>query len=403
MELTNATRMTAGFNVGTETSGRELLVVVIKGTFVLPRPGEAVRLHEAQRPLVMADTFTGEPGFSAPIDEIDFAPRKHRCDVLLNGSAYAPAGRQVTRQQVSLRVGPMTKSFEVVGDRVWRAGIGGITASAPTPFVQMPLSYDRAFGGADRRSEDEREHDAYLPNPVGRGWHKHLKSAWVDGQPLPNTEEIGRGVTFPTDKHAPQAFGPLGRGWQSRARFAGTYDERWLAETYPFLPNDFDERYFQAAPEDQQVPIPSQAMEVEMHGFTPDGPRSFILPHFDAPVSVFPRRGKQEDLTALLDTIVFEPGADLFTMTWRLTRPLRRGIFDLGQVLVGRKGREWWQQRGTTVFPVPVVMVAAGEAAADEADETEDDEDLVEDELEEADDEDVDEEPEDGPESPGKA
>ena len=45
----------------------------------------------------MADTFTGEPGFSAPVYEVDFAPRKPRCDVLLVGSAYAPEGRPATR------------------------------------------------------------------------------------------------------------------------------------------------------------------------------------------------------------------------------------------------------------------------------------------------------------------
>ena len=107
MELINATRMTAGYNMGLEPSGRELLVVVIKGTFVLPKPGEQVRLHDEQLPLIMADTFTGEPGFSAPVREIDFAPCKHACDVLLTGHARAPTGRQVTRLRAGLRVGPM--------------------------------------------------------------------------------------------------------------------------------------------------------------------------------------------------------------------------------------------------------------------------------------------------------
>jgi len=36
MELINATRMVAGYNMGLEPSGRELLVVVIKGTFRFP-------------------------------------------------------------------------------------------------------------------------------------------------------------------------------------------------------------------------------------------------------------------------------------------------------------------------------------------------------------------------------
>ena len=55
MQLINDTRMVAGHNMGLEVSGRELLVVVIKGTFVLPRPGEQVRLADAQLPLILAE------------------------------------------------------------------------------------------------------------------------------------------------------------------------------------------------------------------------------------------------------------------------------------------------------------------------------------------------------------
>jgi hypothetical protein len=32
-------------------------------------------------------------------------------------------------------------------------------------------------------------------------------------------------------------------------------------------------------------------------------------------------------------------------------------MFEIAQVLVGKKGREWWQQRGKVNFPIPVVMV----------------------------------------------
>lgn len=342
MELINATRMVAGYNMGLEPSGRELLVVVIKGTFVLPKNGEPVRLADEQLPLVMADTFTGEPGFSAPVQEIDFAPRKPACDVLLTGHACAPEGRAVTRLRVGLRVGPMQKAFDVVGDRVWQAGLTGISASDPQLFTRMPVTYDRAFGGADRHSEDEREHDAYLPNPVGRGWHRHLKNAWVDGTPLPNTEEIGATVTSPTGKYRPMALGPLGRGWPQRSRFAGTYDQAWLDNDFPFLPKDFDERYYLAAPEDQQLPLPQGPMEVVLSGFTADGERRFVLPHFEAPVHIFPRRGKQEELTAKLDTILIEPDADKVSMAWRMTHPLRRDLFDISVVSVGKRGRRWW-------------------------------------------------------------
>lgn len=357
MELINATRMVTGYNMGLAPSGRESLVVVIKGTFVLPQPEEPVRLHETQLPLVMADTFTGAPGFSAPVHEVDFAPRKAACDVLLLGSAHAPEGRPTERTDVILRVGSMFKRFDVVGDRVWEAGLSGIRASDPAPFLRMPLSYDRAFGGVDQESENPAEHDAYMLNPVGRGFRRHLKNDWVDGRPLPNTEEMGQPVTWPTHAYAPMAFGPLGRGWSSRSQWVGTYDQQWLDEVFPFLPKDFDERYYQAAPADQQIAHATGPIEVAMRHLTPDGLRHFVLPHFDAPVHVFPKKGEREDYSAVLDTIVFEPDHERFTMTWRVNRPLRRNLFEIAQVLVGKKGRDWWAQREQVAFPIPVVMV----------------------------------------------
>jgi hypothetical protein len=365
MELINATRMSAGYTMGLEPSGRELLVVVIKGSFVIPRPGEKVRLADEQRPLVMADTFTGEPGFSAPVLEVDYAPRKHACDVLLTGSVRAPEGRMATRLQASLRVGAMHKRLDVFGDRVWEAGLGGIKASPARAFEAMPVSYDRAFGGADRHPPDEAEHDAYLANPVGRGWHKYLKSEWVDGSPLPNVERPGENVTAPDGRYTPIALGPLGRGWPQRARFAGTYDDAWLADVFPFLPKDFDERYYQAAPQDQQLPFPREPLEVVMQGFFADGPRQFVLPYFEAPVVVFPKRGEKEDYTAALDTIVFDTDAETVTMSWRVARPLKKSMHELAQVLVGRKGKDWWQQREQVAFPIPVVMVPTERAPAE--------------------------------------
>ncbi len=66
MNLINATKMQAGYTMGIEPSGREQLVVVVKGTFNIPRKGEEPKLAEEQIPLIAADEFTGEPGFSSP-------------------------------------------------------------------------------------------------------------------------------------------------------------------------------------------------------------------------------------------------------------------------------------------------------------------------------------------------
>lgn len=108
-------------------------------------------------------------------------------------------------------------------------------------------------------------------------------------------------------------------------------------------------------------------MEVVLGGFNADGARQFVLPHFEAPVHVFPKHGEREDLSATLDTIAFEPDHERFTMSWRVARPLRKSMHEVAQVLVGRKGKEWWQQREQVAFPIPVVMVPMERPTPEEA------------------------------------
>jgi hypothetical protein len=369
MELINATRMTVGYNMGLEPSGRELLVVVIKGTFRFPQAAEPhahFTLHEKQLPLVMADTFSGEPGLSAPVYEVDFAPRKPRCDILLLGQAYAPRGRPATRVEVGLRVGNWQKRFTAVGPRHWDCGLATLRTSSPEPFVTQPISYDVAFGGTDLAHDDPAQHAAFMANPVGRGFHKHLRKEWVEGRPLPLTEESDRSVSDPAGPYRPMSFGPLGRGWEPRSKLAGTYDDAWREKHFPFLPPDFDEQYYQAAPPDQQVPLDiftSGPVEVGLSNLTPEGLTHFTIPSLAAPVHVFPKRGEREDYNAAMDTIVIEPEERRFTLTWRVARPLKKSMHEIAQVMVGKKGRDWWQQRDAVRFPIPVVMVPAPQPA----------------------------------------
>src|SRR5262249_51167811 len=113
MEFVNKSRVQAGWTMGFDRDGRELMIVAVKATYAIPKnERETPLLTDAQVPLTAADVFTGDPGLSAPIYESDYAHRKPRCDVLLNGSAYAPKGKPTTRVTVSLQVGSMTKSFD---------------------------------------------------------------------------------------------------------------------------------------------------------------------------------------------------------------------------------------------------------------------------------------------------
>ena len=52
MNLLNGSGMVAGYTVALDKAGYEHVVVVVKGTFTLPRPGEAAKLAGEQVPLV---------------------------------------------------------------------------------------------------------------------------------------------------------------------------------------------------------------------------------------------------------------------------------------------------------------------------------------------------------------
>lgn len=347
MELINATGMQAGYTMGMQPNGRELLVVAVKGTFKVPdEPDKDPVPAEEQLPLVHTDIFTGEPGFSATLYEIDYAPRKPRCDVLLNGSAYAPGGKPTDRVTVSLRVGTLEKSFNVVGKRSWKTGILLVGSTAPEPFTVMPISYNNAFGGVDRSQDDPLKHRWYPANHAGVGYHDCLDPKFIDGKPLPNTEETGKKVTHPHGNYKPVAFGPVGRSWQPRIKWAGTYDQKWLDEKFPFLPDNFDERYYQCAAEDQQTDYLKGGELVELTNLTPEGRTTFRLPkQLEVSVLFFLRSGEMIEAAATSDTLLLEPDRRRFMLTRRTTHPVRRTIREIQQIVVGRTARDWEEEQ----------------------------------------------------------
>lgn len=353
MELLNATKMIAGYTMGMNPEGSELLVVVIKGTFTIPTRGDTPVLADSQVPLIEADIFSGEPGFSAPVYESDFAPFKPRCDVVLNGNAYAPSEKPVKKMQVGLRVGSINKSFNIVGNRRWEKGLLSISSSAPEPFLIMPISYDNAFGGCDNSHEKPAKHNAYTLNPVGVGFHTNFEAKAIENKPLPNTEQTGKTVSDPKGWYLPMSFGPIGRGWADRLKFAGTYDQNWIDNIFPFLPPDFKDDYFQCAPADQQIAYLRGGETVELLNLTPQGRTEFRLPEIDVPVIFFQKKSDHLKTRGLADTLVLEPDKNRFTITWRASLPLKRNMFEVSQVLVGEMSRGWWRARnlGKTYYP----------------------------------------------------
>ncbi|MCP4117538.1 MAG: DUF2169 domain-containing protein [Desulfobacteraceae bacterium] len=361
MRLEHITAMEAGYTMGMQPDGRELLVVCVKGTFTIPENGGEPELAKEQVPLFEADEFTGEPGLSAPLYESDYAPRKPFCDVLLNGSAHAPDGQPARIVPVSLQVGPISKTFNVVGHRVWKNGFLSFKPGKPLPFTQMPISYDTAFGGVDSNHENPKKHTAWMQNPVGVGFHTILKSAFVKDTPLANTEERGKPVLKPNGKYRPMSFGPVGRGWQPRSALAGTYDQDWMDYVFPFLPADFNDAYFQAAPKDQQMPYPREGETVGLLNLTPEGRTIFRLPAKNIMVTFFLKNGEEKDIPAMPDTIMLETDKKIFTLTWRASLPLKKNMFEVELALIAESEEEKEKLRSKKEISFPLTEIEEDE------------------------------------------
>lgn len=365
MELLNASKLFAAYTQGLEPDGRESLVIVAKGTFDLPLDGRAATLADTQQPLLMADTFLGEPGLSAPLQEMDFAPVKPFCDVLVRGKAYAPGGRPVTQLAAGIRVGQMSKAFSVLGPRQWLPGLMGVSPGLPQPFTQQDISYAQAYGGSHPMAKNPDMRHCYPDNPSGCGWFPgSIDSAEVAYKPMPNTEELGKPIDSSSGDFRPMALGPIGRSWPQRARFAGTYDEAWLADCFPFLPQDFDRRYFQAAPDDQQIPYLRGGEDVLLLNLTPQERAGFRIPEMEVPVTFFLKKGGHETVQAVIDTLLIDTDARQVQLTWRVSRPLRRNLFEIAQVLVGTMSTGWWRARelGKDYYPSLSSLVKARRA-----------------------------------------
>ena len=346
MDFVNETKVEAGWTLGFEPEGRELLVVAIKATFNIPEKGDEPELAEEQVPLTEADEFTGEPGFSATLYETDYAHLKPFCDVLLNGSAYAPGGRPAKSVRVGLRVGSMNKSFNVVGDRIWDRNILSVIPTPYRPFVRMPISYDRAYGGVDKHPDKPEKIETYTKNPIGVGFHPYSNGKHLKGKPLPNTEEIKKPIKSKNGKYYPMSFGPIGRNFEARVPFAGTYDQKWLDNIAPFWPDDFDYRYFQTTPPEQQIPYPKGGEPVILQNLTPEGLTKFQIPRVSMPVIFIPYRGEDIIKETVIDTVLIEPDKKRFMLTWRVSLPLKKNCFELRQVIAGEMPRSWqWKRK----------------------------------------------------------
>ena len=323
--VTNRTRFKADRCFARDADGAEVWVVAVRGTFSISPDGQ-VTVTEEQEEISLAPKYFGEPTRSSLRYEMDLVRTKSGTDIVLHARAYAPRGKPTPFVDVGFQVGPVSKTLRVYGDRVWERRLLGLSPSEPTPFVSIPIRYERAWGGT------LPDGDARDPsNPVGVGVDA------APGKPVPNVESPDNPIRSPKHEGPPAGFGPIPCDWQPRIKLAGTYDGAWQKDRQPLVPKDFQDAYFRCAPTDQQVDdFLSGGEEVLLRNLTPDGLLRFRLPRI---VLGFSTRiaGETTHHRGQLHTVVVEPDDHRVILVWQTSLPCHHTLYTLNNTTVFEK------------------------------------------------------------------
>jgi hypothetical protein len=334
LQLDNRTRHAAERTIVMDKTGEKSWVVVVKATYHVS-PDGTTELSEAQTPPFYSAEHIGEPGKSSIRYEADLIPRKPATDVIVNGHAYAPAGRPARALDVSIGVGPLRKRLRVLGNRQWYKGAVGLTASSPTKFERMPITYERAYGGWDTTDADPANQRLYSKNPIGTGFA--TKEQHLDGHALPNVEEPSHLISAWNDRPPPGGFGAIASYWSPRLEWGGTYDQAWMKNKFPLLPDDFDDRFHQCALADQQVGGYLRGGEVvELENLTESGRLKFCLPKVYLTFATHFGREKHEH-RASLQTVVIEPDVPQVILVWQTSLACHHLLDQLDYTIIREK------------------------------------------------------------------
>ena len=145
MQLVNQTAIAATISTADhEGVPKRIGLLTAKATFRFDSSGRVGLDTQDPFPLFIKDVPT-------PLGDLpsDMQPRADELlEVILIGHAHAPWQQPVTALTAALTVGDVRREIAVFGDRAWVPSPGGQKAiSRVAPFVKMPLTYQRAFGG----------------------------------------------------------------------------------------------------------------------------------------------------------------------------------------------------------------------------------------------------------------
>lgn len=328
---------------GQNPEGQYILSILLKRTYDIIPPGVCSRAA-TDRALIPGDVPWDDPMNSSVRFESDFIPFKLATDVVYNGKAYAPGGVPTMSCIASLQVGDRRKQILVIGDRGARFVQDGVPRfTEPTPFLEMELRYERAYGGIDVYSDKVASY-AYPRNPMGRGFVVTNSERGVDHLALPNVEDPQTPLTPEQlclgdyqrweQQPFPAGLGWFPKTWLPRAQLAGIMPadratEQELRQAYAKLVPvaqrdayvkhglpDMDFRFFNGASRGLVFPYLQGGEQIITEHLSPEGIVSFQLPYDMPHLGLDIGSGVQEP-QVLMHTVMIRMDERQVDLVWR--------------------------------------------------------------------------------------
>jgi len=316
----------------------EKLVTMVKATFECPSlQGGALALapRKRRRGLRLKDFPWDDKKPTPTAYPADVCIRKPATDVVFVTRAHAPGGAPVPSFDAYAQVGELRKAITVHGLRVWE--VGGNALPPGRPIAELEVRYDYAWGGFD--DSDPKKPVEEVRNPEGMGYVRD--PGVLSDRPAPQIEDPAAPIRSWRTRPPPAGLGPIGRHWQPRREYAGTYGATWKERRAPLLPADFDDRYNQCASPGLLADPPLRGgEEVKLLNLVRGGgPTLFALPRVAVAIEFRSKDAEPQSFRPHLDTVVidlmgFLPGqAIAVEMVWRASIRAPRRV-DQAQVVV---------------------------------------------------------------------
>jgi hypothetical protein len=316
----------------------EKLVTMVKATFecdTIQGGTLEVAPKKRRRGIRLKDFPWGEPDKTTIAYPADVCIRKPATDVIFVTRAHAPDGVPVPSFDAYAQVGPLRKAIKVYGLRVWMEDGSGLSGARPVKEIEV--RYEHAWGGFDDSDPDKIAEEPR--NPKGKGIASNPKS--LTDQQGPQIEDPAAPIHSWRTRPPPAGLGPIGRHWEPRRKYAGTYDAQWKEKRAPLPPADFDDRFNQcASPELIADPPLRTGEEVKLLNLVKGGgPTLFTLPRVALEIEFRPRDAEPQVFRPHLDTVLidlmgFVPQQPIAVeMVWRSSIRAPRYV-DQAQVVV---------------------------------------------------------------------